>query len=102
MWPLRSLSEPSTISVLAAELNDLRRLLENERAAFAAERMELINRIIALTAPAVHRELNPRERQAFVQKPEGPRRIHFPGYEPNQRPPHPRDMDEAEPDSEAK
>jgi hypothetical protein len=87
------------ISVLTAELNDLRRMLESQQAAFASERKTLIDRIIALSNPAVHRELNPR--QAVVHKPPVVSRINFPGHEPNQRPPHPRDMDEAEPDAEA-
>lgn len=89
-------SSENTIAVLHAELNDLRRLLENERAAFAAERKELLDRLIALAAPAAHRELHPR--QAVVGKPRVASRINFPGYEPNQRPPHPKDA--AEPDNE--
>lgn len=63
-----------------AEISDLRAALRAEREAFAAERKELVDRIIALSNPPVHRELHPRppRLESLMDKPVASR-IHFPG-----------------------
>ena len=77
------------MTALVAENTDLRRALSDERAQWAAERQQLLDRLIACTNPAATRELTrttqtspPSENPTIaVQKTEmRPRRINFPGY----------------------
>lgn len=83
------------ISLQRSEISDLRAAMRDERAANAAERKELVDRLIACTQPAAHRELHPRAPRevsdflADSKKSGQPKRIHFPGYEKSFRPPAP-------------
>ena len=81
------------VALQRSEISDLRVAMRDERSAFAAERKDLLDRLLVCTQPAAHRELHPRAPRA--QK-EGSyastlthRRIHFPGFEKSFRPPYP-------------
>jgi len=98
------------ISLLRSEISDLRIALRDERSGFAAERAELLDRLMTLTQPAAYRELHPRPR-VEVQKSPSPKRLFFPGYERSLRPSPPTslrgpeefeaDVVEASPDGDA-
>lgn len=82
------------ISLQRSEISDLRAAMRDERAAFAAERKDLLDRLLACTQPAAHRELHSRpnrmidlEKAAAMR--DSPKRIHFPGYVKSFRPPSP-------------
>lgn len=77
------------VTLLKSENSDLRAVLREER----DERSRLLDRIMALTSPGALREVSrpPREPVAVppVSQPPTMRRLHFPGYEPDTRPPSP-------------
>lgn len=84
------------ISLQRSEISDLRAAMRDERLGFASERKELLDRLIACTQPAAHREIHPREPISRVgqvmkemEKEQRPKRIHFPGYVKSFAPPYP-------------
>jgi len=63
--------------ILKAENSDLRAQLRAERTQFAEERQQLLDRIIALSRPEIHRELHPRA--AVVPQRQPQRKVGLPG-----------------------
>ena len=67
-----------------AEISDLRAELRSERELYARETQRLLDRIIALTQPAAHREIHrPPLTAADIHRENArralPKRLHFPG-----------------------
>lgn len=75
------------LGLLAAEISDLREQLRAQRQQAVDRENQLLDRILALSAPAALREV--RRPPPFAAEPHDgtPRRIHFPGYQPSLRPP---------------
>lgn len=76
----------AALQALQAENSDLRAALRLEREQFAAERKQLLDRIMVLSAPTSYRELT---RQPDVRKIQGSdelqpkvRHLHYPGDRP--------------------
>lgn len=86
------------MTALVAENTDLRRALTDERAQWAAERQQLLDKLLACTNPAATRELNRTLKPTPPTSPDKapkdemrPRRINFPGYKNSAPlPPYPR------------
>jgi hypothetical protein len=82
----------AALSALRAENSDLRVQLRLERAEWATERQTLVDRLLALSAPAALREVRrapPQEPAPSALATDRPRRIHYPGYTSYLRPPSP-------------
>jgi hypothetical protein len=82
------------VALQRSEISDLRAAMRDERAAFAAERKDLIDRLLAVTKPAALREVHPRAERPYDPQREAakaalPKRIFFPGYVKSFRPPTP-------------
>jgi hypothetical protein len=78
------------LATLRAENSDLRAQLRLERDQWNEERAKLLDRILALAAPAALRESR-RPSSSAATPDHGPAhaRLHFPDYTPNLRPPSP-------------
>jgi hypothetical protein len=75
------------VARLSALANDLLDQLKMERSIWAQERREMLDRIMALTAPNAIRILRPQDpsnRERFIQSP--PKSL-LPGARPDMRPP---------------
>lgn len=87
-WSRRSTE--SALAALRAENSDLRAQLRAERAQWESERISLLDRLLALSAPAALREVRrapPQESAPFF--PKRPRHPNYPGHAPSLRPPSP-------------
>jgi hypothetical protein len=88
-------------STLAAENRDLRDTLRSERDAWAKERKDLVDRIIALTKPQAHAAINPvphiqLQHDNMIEAKQ--RRINHPGYSTRPPlPPYPKRAGESKP-----
>ncbi len=70
------------VAALRAENTDLRQQLRLEREQWSQERLKLLDRLLALTAPGALREVAPRQTPTGPKvetTPKAPRRLNIPG-----------------------